>query len=202
MPLARNVSRARDCQQPICMLVGCPPNEAVTTAIGILDAYRLARSWGVRFRRRRNRPRQMATGYQLRPPMKRRNAVCQNKSHDLLRPEAQPAAAGQSRPPESLLTLRQPMEDRGRFGTKSISNTNKGCRSDSFPLTSLRPVHIWVHNSSRTEGDHLARPNRRVAPLSSELWHCAAYPAVPEATWTQPLTPGRSCGLYPRSGLA
>src|ERR1700761_2736630 len=30
--------------------------------------------------------------------------------------------------------------------------------------------------------------NRRVAPLSPELWHHTAYPAEPEATWAQPLT--------------
>ena len=28
----------------------------------------------------------------------------------------------------------------------------------------------------------------RLTPLSSELWHCTAYPAEPEATWAQPLT--------------
>jgi len=30
--------------------------------------------------------------------------------------------------------------------------------------------------------------DRAAAPLSSELWHCTAYPAEPEATWAQPLT--------------
>jgi hypothetical protein len=28
----------------------------------------------------------------------------------------------------------------------------------------------------------------RRAPLSTELWHCSAYPEIPEATWAQPLS--------------
>jgi hypothetical protein len=28
----------------------------------------------------------------------------------------------------------------------------------------------------------------RRAPLSTELWHCTAYPGIPEATWAQPLS--------------
>jgi hypothetical protein len=33
------------------------------------------------------------------------------------------------------------------------------------------------------------RPHRPTAtPLSSELWHCTAYPVMPEATWAQPLS--------------
>jgi hypothetical protein len=28
----------------------------------------------------------------------------------------------------------------------------------------------------------------RRAPLSTELWHCTAYPEIPEATWAQPLS--------------
>jgi hypothetical protein len=43
-----------------------------------------------------------------------------------------------------------------------------------------------------------------VAPLSSELRHCTAYPEYrPEATWAQPLGPGRAVltrGVSRRSG--
>jgi hypothetical protein len=38
-----------------------------------------------------------------------------------------------------------------------------------------------------SEGRWVARRKGRVAPLSSELWQCTAYPEIPEATWAQPL---------------
>ena len=42
-----------------------------------------------------------------------------------------------------------------------------------------------------------------IAPLSSELRHCTAYLEIPEATWAQPLGPGRAVltrGVSRRSG--
>jgi hypothetical protein len=43
---------------------------------------------------------------------------------------------------------------------------------------------------THAEVERGAWPNAkgRRAPLSTELWHCTAYPVIPEATWAQPLS--------------
>ena len=40
----------------------------------------------------------------------------------------------------------------------------------------------------RSRKRSMARREGRRAPLSTELWHCTAYPEIPEATWAQPLS--------------
>jgi len=75
-------------------------------------------------------------------------------------------------------------------------------------------AHLALTSSQRdTQGCHhvhlygrgaTARRNPPDAPLSSELQHCTAYPDFrPEATWAQPLGPGRAVltgGVSRRSG--
>ena len=72
-------------------------------------------------------------------------------------------------------------------------------------LTSSRPGHTRVSSQSPERERQNARRNRPPnAPLSSELRHCTAYPEQsPEATWAQPLGPGRAVltrGVSRRSG--
>ena len=97
--------------------------------------------------------------------------------------------------------LRRQKECRYRIGTKRISNTDADCHSDSYrPHLLTARTHGGVtkctHNRRLTPDGH--------APLSSELRHCTAYPEHrPEATWAQPLGPGRAVltrGVSRRSG--
>ena len=59
--------------------------------------------------------------------------------------------------------------------------------------------HVHLYGRGTT-----ARRKTSDAPLSSELWHCTAYLDFrPEATWAQPLGPGRAVltrGVSRRSG--
>ena len=109
--------------------------------------------------------RHASTRLQLRPAMNRRNTMCENKSHDLLLPEARPASTShhalistranyaQAQPNQSPSTLRRQLKCSDRFGTKHISSLGKDYRSDSFRLTSSRPALIQVHNGARTQVD-------------------------------------------------
>ena len=60
----------------------------------------------------------------------------------------------------------------------------------SLGLTSPHLLTARAHRGAYTlhSGMFGSRYINRLAPLSSELWHCTAYPAEPEATWAQPLT--------------
>jgi hypothetical protein len=74
-----------------------------------------------------------------------------------------------------------------------------------FALTSSRPGHARVSlRSPVTEEARMKGGEPPIAPLSSELRHCTAYPEHrPEATWAQPLGPGRAVltrGVSRRSG--
>src|SRR6202034_2584659 len=76
---------------------------------------------------------------------------------------------------------------RGRIRTKWSSVSDTDCRLDSLRLTSSRPGHTGVPaRCTRDEADPADEPV--AAPLSTELWHCTAYPGNPEATWAQPLS--------------
>jgi hypothetical protein len=72
-------------------------------------------------------------------------------------------------------------------------------------LTSSRPGHTRVSSQSpeRKRRQRLTEQPSST-PLSSELRHCTAYPELrPEATWAQPLCPGRAVltrGVSRRSG--
>jgi hypothetical protein len=59
----------------------------------------------------------------------------------------------------------------------------------SLGLTSPHLLTARAHRGANTLhcGMFGSRHINRLAPLSSELWHCTAYPAEPEATWAQPL---------------
>jgi hypothetical protein len=60
----------------------------------------------------------------------------------------------------------------------------------SLGLTSPHLLAARAHRGANLlhSGMVWSRHINRLAPLSSELWHCTAYPAEPEATWAQPLT--------------
>jgi hypothetical protein len=71
-------------------------------------------------------------------------------------------------------------------------------------LTSSQPGHTGVSPCSPVRKRHDGPTRTPDAPLSSELWHCTAYPDFrPEATWAQPFGPGRAVltrGVSRRSG--
>ncbi|MDT5254129.1 MAG: hypothetical protein QOH07_3083 [Mycobacterium sp.] len=79
-----------------------------------------------------------------------------------------------------------------------MAQTNSVCEVAAIPdrnqtVIDLRCVcrpHLLppAHPQRRFEERSIAQRNRRTAPLSSELWHCTAYPENPEATWAQPLS--------------
>jgi hypothetical protein len=189
MPLARTVSRARDCQRSMSMLVGCPPNEAVITAIGILDTYRLARSWGVRLRRRRNRPATWQPDSSFVRPWNVETRCVKTKAmiFSCRKPDRLPRAITPAREPANAQTADgrpRPVRDEKYFEYE---------QGLSLGLMSLHlltaSAHLGAQRCAHRRG-LLVRP-RRVAghtPHSSELRHCTAYPAEPEATWAQPVT--------------
>jgi hypothetical protein len=120
------------------------------------------------------------------PPQLRRsvigpNTLCENKSHDLLLPEARPVCTPVVGRMQSSLKLRRRTECRNRIGTKRISNTDKGYRSGSFRLTSSRPVHMRVHNGAQ-QGMTM-RPSRQSFGIARRI-----RTFRPEATLAQPLT--------------
>jgi hypothetical protein len=83
--------------------------------------------------------------------MERRNSLYHNKSHDLLPSEARPATMANHAarvPAKAHMTDKRPRPVRD----EKYFDTNKGCRSDSCPLTSSRPVHMWVPTVRAQQG--------------------------------------------------
>ena len=60
----------------------------------------------------------------------------------------------------------------------------------SLGLTSPHLLAARAHRGACTVYRDEAEPADEpvAAPLSTELWHCTAYPEIPEATWAQPLS--------------
>jgi hypothetical protein len=96
----------------------------------------------------------------------------------------------------------------GRTPEPDRDKTDLGLSPGLWSLISPSPPHS--RDTRRCHYVHLygrgttARRNPSDAPLSSELWHCTPYPEFrPEATWAQPLGPGRAVltrGVSRRSG--
>ena len=63
----------------------------------------------------------------------------------------------------------------------------------------LLPMHRGWRLDERRFG---RRERSQGTPLATELWHCTAYPEIPEATWAQPLSreePVLTLGVFRRS---